>query len=94
MIEASNGLHGERKTAVTFDGQTVRIERGQRASQRTATSIPASRITMIGFKVSLSGPRYIEFVSAGVDGRVEFPYWKRGEFQALREAVTAALGQH
>lgn len=85
MIEARNGLLGSARVTVTFDGSTVVIRRG--LFSRTEARIPISRITMVGWEKHLASGGHIEFVAAGVDGKVPFTWWKTAGFEALRAAV-------
>ncbi len=93
MITASNGAIGFDKAVVSLDddGTVVTIRRG--ILGRRETAIPVSRITMLGWKHSITGSGHIEFVAASVDGRVRFAAWKHQEFEALRDAVNAKISQ-
>lgn len=88
MIEASAGLLND-KVTVSLDGSAVIIKRGMVG--RNERRIPLNRISEVAFKTGLAGGGYIEFVAAGVDGRVKFPPWKKAEFTALKEAADQAM---
>jgi len=89
VIEAKNGRYAAGKAHVLFDGQMVRIKRG--TFGRSEAKIPVSRITMVGWRKSLIGGGHIEFVAAGIDGKVPFMWWHTDEFERLRSAVDAAV---
>jgi hypothetical protein len=93
MITASNGAIGFDKAVVTLDDDctVVTIRRGMLG--RKETTIPVSRITMLGWKHSIAGSGHIEFVAASVDGYVRFAAWKHGEFEVLRDAINAKITQ-
>ena len=85
---ASTGL-AWRKVTVTFDGQFVTISR---AGLGTSTSrIPVSKITQVRFNAPMGRSGYIEFVSAGTDGRVSFWPWQASRFAVLHNAVALAI---
>ena len=88
-MKVTNGLVGRKHVAVEFDGQNVTITRGMLGSK--SATIPVSRITSVGFKKSMLTAGHIEFIAAGVDGKVEFGGLKSKQFDALRQEVEAAL---
>lgn len=88
ITSASTGL-AWRKVTVTFDGHLVTIRQaGLGTSER---KIPLSRITSVKFNAPVGRGGMIEFVAAGTDGVVHFPFWKAGQFVALHDAVAMAL---
>jgi hypothetical protein len=91
-IQVSNGFIGGDKTVVEFDGSAITVRRGM-FGNRVAT-IPVSRVTQVGWKTPLlAGHGHIEFVAADVEGKVAFRLNKRRQFEALRDAVQAAMAR-
>jgi hypothetical protein len=88
-LTATNGIPGTRRDVVEFDGNTVTIKRGLLGS--AVTTIPVSRMTSVGWKKSLTGRGHIEFIAAGMDGKIEFNGWWVKQFEAMHNAVEAAL---
>ena len=83
-IEVNSGFVGNQRTVVTFDGAFVTIRRGLLG--RNEARIPVSKITMVGYRrQAMKGGGQIEFVAAGLDGRVKFTWWKANDFDRLRE---------
>ncbi len=94
-ITASNGMMGKDKAVVTFDGSTVIIKKG--TFGRTEIRIPVSKITTVGWHKSLLGKGHVDFIAAGLDGKVEFRPGLNNqhtkEFEALRAAINEAVAQ-
>jgi hypothetical protein len=89
-LTACNSLTGIGGELVEFDGTTVTIKRG--ITRSNVTTIPVSRMSSVGWKKSITGKGFIEFIAAGLDGKVEFNAWTWRQFEAMHDAVEAALG--
>jgi hypothetical protein len=89
LLTATNSVTGIGGDRVEFDGETVTIKRGLTRSQ--TITIPISRMSSVGWKKSITGKGYIEFIAAGVDGKVEFNYLTSKQFEPMRAAVEAVL---
>jgi hypothetical protein len=88
ITSASTGLAWH-KVTVSFDGQAVTIRQAGLGIRER--KIPLSKITSVKFSAPVGGRGMIEFVAAGTDGVVRFPFWRARQFVALHDAVGAAL---
>jgi hypothetical protein len=77
---------------VTFDGRVVTISR-QTPTRKTSKQIPVAAITAVEWKEPTRfRPGHLEFVVPGdKDNDVSFMRKSGDEFEALRDAVNAAL---
>jgi hypothetical protein len=89
LLTATNSVTGIGGDLVEFDGATVSIKRGLTHSK--VITIPLARMSSVGWKKSITGKGYIEFIAAGVDGKVEFNFYTYRQFEAMRAAIEAAL---